>query len=95
MITKAGSIHFNSDPLIQVDNFSWSLNVWQLLSEQLGRPARILHMQCGDGALAIELAKHGAQAVGIDSRADCILDCTTRTRQNNLPHLRFVHATTE
>ena len=68
-------------------SFVWRFgaNLLELLDPQRGE--RILDVGCGTGQLTAEIARHGAQVVGLDSSAEMLADA-----RKNFPELQFVLA---
>ncbi|MGE0630237.1 MAG: class I SAM-dependent methyltransferase [Hyphomicrobiales bacterium] len=66
--------------------------VLELVGEVSGR--RVLDVGCGDGELAVELAKRGATVAGIDTSAAMIAAAKKRARRDNLD-IAFQVATAE
>jgi ubiquinone biosynthesis O-methyltransferase len=56
--------------------------VLELLGDEKGR--RILDIGCGDGSLAIELARSGAEVTGVDASAAMIEAARRRSREHGL-----------
>jgi len=75
---------WNSDVYQSSHSFVWQYgrDLLVLLNAQPGE--RILDVGCGTGQLTADIARFGAEVVGIDSSPDMIA-----TARKNFPHIRF------
>ena len=68
---------------VECASYAADLPVWHALADEYGGP--VLDLGCGTGRVALALAVHGHEVVGVDADPDLARALTERARESSLP----------